>query len=231
PGRPPDLPGHLVKGFEADHGGFGRAGADGRAGHIERRLLFAGVGVFIVTISASLFQTRAQGHPRGVERDEAAADDQNLLAEIDAITVVDVDQVINGLDHAVKLRAFDLQVAPYLDADAQEDRLVAFVAQPLKAELGGEGRVVANPDAELFYLGDFLVNDRARQSEFWDAVKHHSARLIGRLEDRHLITHQRQVVRASQTGGARAADGPPPPPPPRPAPRLPDSPSAPQPAC
>src|SRR5262245_9635076 len=199
--------GHLVEGFEADHVDFGRASADGGARHVERRLHFAGVGVLIVTIGAGFFQSRAQSHPRGVESDEAAADDQNLLAEIDAITVVDVDQVINGLDHAVKLRALNLQVAPSLHADAQEDRLVAFVAQLLQAELCGERRVVANLDAELFDLGDLFVDDRARQSEFGDAVKHHSARLIGRLEDSHPITHQRQVVRASQPGGAGADDG------------------------
>src|SRR5262245_100277 len=203
--------GHLVEGFEADHVDFGRASADGGARHVERRLHFAGVGVLIVTIGAGFFQSRAQSHPRGVESDEAAADDQNLLAEIDAITVVDVDQVINGLDHAVKLRALNLQVAPFLHPDAQEDRLVAFVAQLLQAELCRERRVVSNLNAELFDLGDFLVDDRARQSEFGDAVKHHSARLIGRLEDSHPITHQRQVVRASQPGGAGADDGHPPP--------------------
>src|SRR5262249_34537307 len=173
--------GHFVEGFEADHVNFLRACANGRARDVQRGLHFADVNTLFVfgPVVTRLFQTRAQSHSRGVERHKAAADDQNLLAQAYAVTVVDIDQVINGLDYAVEIGAFDHQVAAFLYADTQEDRFVAFFAQFLQAELRGERRVVANLDAELLDLADLLLDDRARQPKFGNPVKHHPARLIG----------------------------------------------------
>ena len=84
-----------------------------------------------LTSSYGLAELRRAG---GVERHEAAADDHDAPAKVEAIAAVDVQQVVDGLHDAVELDARHLEVAAGPDADREKHRLEAFAAQFGQAE-------------------------------------------------------------------------------------------------
>jgi hypothetical protein len=61
--------------------------------------------------------TRAKRRAGRIERDETAADDDHLAAEIHPEASVHIEQVVDRLDHAVELDTGSLQIAPERDAD------------------------------------------------------------------------------------------------------------------
>ena len=115
--------GHLVEVLERDDRHFGGAAAKRRARGIER-FLRARVGLAGERVDV-LVAADAQRRARRIERDEAAADDDDAAAEIHPVAAVDVQQVVDGLDDAVELDAGHLQIAAARHADREEHRLEA----------------------------------------------------------------------------------------------------------
>ena len=181
---------HLGEVLERDDGDFGGAAANRRARRIER-FLDAGIGFGAVS-RRSVVETGAQRGPRGVERDEAAADDHDPAAEIHPEAAVDVEQVVDGLDDAVELDARYLEVASTRDADREEHRLEALCAELREAEGRGQRAVEPQIDAERDDAIDLGAQERARQAVLGNAEAHHAAGLGRGLEDRDVVTQQRQ---------------------------------------
>ena len=63
---------------------------------------------------------------RRVEGHEAAADDDHVAAQVHAVALVDVQQVVDGLDDPVELDAGHVELAALGDADREEDGLEAL---------------------------------------------------------------------------------------------------------
>ena len=121
--------GHLGEVFERHHRDLRGAAADCRACGVER-LFHARVGLGMIGLGLRL----AAGPKRragGIEGDEAAADHHHPAAEVHPVSAIHVEQVVDGLDHAVELNARSLQVAPARHPDGQEHGF-----EPLRAELG-----------------------------------------------------------------------------------------------
>ena len=66
---------------------------------------------------------------RGIERDVAAANHDDLAAECNSITQVDVQQEVNRAQHPVKLHPLDGQLAALVRTNAQKHRFVALALQ------------------------------------------------------------------------------------------------------
>ena len=75
------------------------------------------------------FASGAKRRARGIEGDEAAADHHDAPAEIHPVAAIDVEQVVDGLDHAVELDPGRLQVAAARHAHREEHGLEALRAQ------------------------------------------------------------------------------------------------------
>ena len=71
----------------------------------------------------------AERRARGVERDVPAADHQDVLAQLDAVAEVRVQEEVDGAQDPVLVHAGDLQVAPAHAADPHEDRREPVVLQ------------------------------------------------------------------------------------------------------
>ena len=132
--RPED--GHLVEVLERDDGHLGGAAADGGARRVERLLdLQRGFAGQRLVFGRRLVAARAQDRPRGVERNETAADDHDPSAEVHPVPAIDVQKVVDGLDDAVELDAGNLQIAAAPDAHREEHRL-----EPVAVQLGESER-------------------------------------------------------------------------------------------
>ncbi len=198
---------HLLEALERDDRDLGRAAPQRRARRVER-LLHAGalVGFRLEPVDVRL-APQAQRRPGGVEGDEAAADDDDPAAEVHAEPAVHVQEVVDGLDDAVLLDARDLEVAAARHADGEEDRLEPLALQGREAELGRKGCAQLQGDAEREDLVDLGADEGAGKPVLRDAEAHHSARLLGGLEDRDRVTEERQVVRRGEARRTGADDG------------------------
>src|SRR5581483_9404634 len=113
---------HLGKRFETGDVNFDCARANRSTRRIDRRVqAFICFTRQVFSRSFCRFRSRPQSHARRIESNEPAADDQHLLAQLNAIAVVDVQQVIDCLDHAIEVGALDVHVPAFLHAYAEED--------------------------------------------------------------------------------------------------------------
>ena len=160
-------------------------------------------------LGGALRATEEDAHrgARRVERDEAAADHDDASSHVDPVAAVDVEQEVDRLDHAVEVAAIDGQVAAVPGADAEEDRRVAVGAQLARCRTSAvSGRLKIELDPEVTDLGDLPVDDLAWQAVLGNAVAHHAAAVLHRLEYRDLVAHHRQIVGARHARRARPDD-------------------------
>ena len=108
----------LLGGLERDDGHVEHAGAPRRAGDVERRghrparVVVRGRGRAQLAPGAAAPADAARERGAGrVERDVAAADDDDALAEVDAEALVDVQEVLDRAQHAVEVVAREIEVA------------------------------------------------------------------------------------------------------------------------
>ena len=190
----------FIEVLQAVHVDLGHALADGLARHIQGQAHF--IGRFRLARRQRfqrrrrLVQRHAQfrlTHPRklldlahhrtsGVEGDVAAANDDDLAAERNPVTQVDVQQEINRPQHPVELHALDGQLAALVRADAQKHRLVALALQVRKGKVAPEPAVVENLHPKRLNGLDFRLDDLARQPVFRHAQHQHPAAQVLRLE-------------------------------------------------
>src|SRR6185503_19126337 len=196
---------HFVELLERDDGDFACAAADGRARRVEG-FLHAGVGVRRIRRLLVVLARHAPGGPRRVEGDEAAADHDDAAAEVHAIAAVDVEQVVDGLDHAVLFDARRFEIAAARHADGQEDRFEALGAQLGEPERRRQRPRRFESYAEREDLVDLGADEGARKAVLGNAEAHHAAGLFGRVEDGHGVAAQRQIVRGGKAGRPGADD-------------------------
>ena len=168
---------HLVEALEGDDRHLRGSGAERGAGGVEG---FLGAGVVFggEGLQAGLVvPAEPQRGARGVERHEASADDDDVPAQIDAVALVDVEEVVHRLDHAVQLHARHVQLAPFRHADRKEDRLEALLPQLAEAEGRRQGRSKLQGDAEREDLVDLGPDEGAGEPILRYPEAHHPSGL------------------------------------------------------
>ena len=118
----------------------------------------------------------------GVEGHVPAADHQDVVAELDPVPEVRVEQEVDRAQDAVELDAGDLQVTAAHAADAQEDRREPVVLQRPQREVAPEPLVRAQLDPHVEDRADLVLEHVAAQSVGRDAEHHHAARPVLRFE-------------------------------------------------
>ncbi len=146
----------------------------------------------------------ANGSSSRIDRDQTAADHDNLSAERNPIAAIDIEKIIDRLDDAVSIGIFDRNAAAARRAHRDEDRAETIGKQFANSETRCERRVVAKLDAHRFDLGSLPIDDFAREPIRGDPVAHHATWCGHRFEQSHPISHQRKIVRACHPGRAGA---------------------------
>ena len=146
-----------------------------------------------------------RGAQRGagrVERDVAAADDDDPLAELDAEALVHVEEVLDRAQHAVEVVAGQVEVAAAAGADREEQRGVAVEQLGDRVRLA-DPRVRLDVDAELEDRLDLAGDERAGKPVLGDAEHHHPAEPVLGLVDRHRMAGEAKVARGGEARPAR----------------------------
>ena len=141
--------------------------------------------------------------PAAVHGGVADADDEHALAdrlhvaEVNRLQPLDADEDLVGV-----VTAGDVQLLALRRAASDEDRVeLVAVEQRLQAV---HRRVVADLDAHVDDVADFLVEDVFGQAERGNVDAHQPAGPRQLLENRHLVAERREVVGDRERGGARA---------------------------
>ena len=128
---------------------------------------------------------RAQRGAGGVERDVAAADDDDPLAELDAEALVDVEEELDRAQHAVEVVAGQVEVAAHArcptarnSASWRSSSSSIVCVSPIRRDS------VSTSMPELDDRLDLPGDERARQPVLGDAEHHHPAEPVVRLVDR-----------------------------------------------
>ncbi len=142
--------------------------------------------------------------PGGIQGHRSAADDHDLFTELDAVTAIEVEQIVDRLDDAVLVGAVDREVPSAHGADGQEDGFESIFTELFETEVVGNRTVSVKCDPELFDRRNFAVDDTSWQAVFGYPVAEHPSEFGQSLEDSHVIAHERQIVGAPQTGRTAA---------------------------
>src|SRR6266545_4632002 len=153
-----------------------------------------------------LVGAQAQGGAGGVGGGVAAADHQDLLADLHGPAVAGLAQELQPARDAAQVAAFHREAAADVLADGEEGGVVA--AEVLPGDVGADAGVAADLDAaEPLDLGDLGVEDLLGQVPVGDAAAQHAARPGLRLQDRHPVAEAAQVVGAAEPAGPGADHG------------------------
>ena len=148
----------------------------------------------------------AQRRPRRVQRDVAAADHDHVVAEVDLVPEVRVQQKVDRVQHAVELDAGDLQLARTGRTDPEEHGREPVLAQRREAEVATERLPGAELDAHIQDRLDLVVDEVAAKAVRGDPEHHHAARSFLGFEYDRLEPVRREVVRARESSGPRTDD-------------------------
>ena len=97
--------------------------------------------------------------------DIAAADDCDLLAELDFVAEIYLTQEVNAAVNAVEVFARDTELCRLLCADAKEEALVALLAQLSNGDILADLNTHLELDAHLFEDIDLGADDLAVEAE------------------------------------------------------------------
>lgn len=150
--------------------------------------------------------TKADAGPGHVHGDVAAANNHDALpGQVGGLAVTDgAKQLDRGLDAGgVFARKTELLVG--MGADGQVDRIV-LGSQTLELD-GVDAVFKLDVDAAGKDPVDFLLQSVDGQAIARDTVAQHATKALALLEDGHLMTHDGQVIRCRESGGAAADDG------------------------
>ena len=157
--------------------------------------------------SARSAARRPQRGPRRVERDVATTDHHDPLTQLHVEALVDVEQVLDGPQHAVEVVTGKVEVACPARTHGQEQRRRADRAGRRSSRRSPRGSPVCDVHPQLQDRGDLAGDDLTRQPVLGDAEHHHPAEPVVGFVDGHRMTGEAQVVGGGETGGA-AADHP-----------------------
>jgi hypothetical protein len=139
----------------------------------------------------------------------AAADDEDLPADLHGAAEAGLAEELQGAGDAAGLRALDGQAPPDVLADRDEDRMVRpQLLQGHLALAGADADAAADLDAaQVKQLRDLLIQDLLGEVPGRDTSPQHAARLVQRLEDHARVASAAQVVGGGEAGRAGADDG------------------------
>ena len=128
------------------------------------------------------------------------------LAEVDPEALVDVEQELDGAQHAVEVVAGQVEVAAPSGADRQEQRVVAVEQLVERWRRRPTRKRELDVDAELDDGVDLAGDELAGEAVLGDAEHHHPAEPVGRLVDGDRVAGQAQLVGGGQPGRPAADD-------------------------
>ena len=175
---------------------------------LERLLDLARVGGHVVDLAAvehrHLLRAEAQGGAGRVEGGAAAADDDDVPADLDLPAEVHLAQERHAVIDAVLVLAGHLDLVRELRAGGDVDRLVALRSSSNFTSLPTSTSVwIFTPTCSIIRISLARIS---RETVLGDARDEHSARDGQRLVDGHVVAEARQVVPAGQARGAGADD-------------------------
>ena len=169
--------------------------------HIRRHLVLSTT-VNVVDFLGS----QTDGCSAGVHRGVAAADDRDLVAQLDRLVADYVAQEIDTADDALSIlaRASDAGGDPCSDSQQYGVKVVAYALErDVYADLG----IGDDVNAHLFNGVDLIVQFSLWKTILRNAVAQHAASLWHGLEDRDIVTHLAQEVSCGKSQRAAADDG------------------------
>ena len=144
--------------------------------------------------------------PRAVHRGVAAADDDDVLADLDRLAEVrplhEVDAVVDPLE----VRARDVEGDGIHGARGDGDR-VEVALEVVEADVLADRRVELEPHAEPLDEPDVHLDRLAREAERGDADEHRPAAVGQAVEDLHAEALEGQLAGDGDAGRAGADDG------------------------
>ncbi len=194
----------LLPGLEGHHGDLLGAHPGRRPGHVDgfrHRCPFLG----LLVEGLQLVLGGPQGGAGGVHGHITAADHHHPVPHIDVKALVDVDEELDGPQHAVRLVSFDVQAPAQGGADRQEQRVV-LPSQLLESDVPPQPGVEPHLDAQIDDHPDLVGQQGPIEPVLGDAEQHHPAQPAGCLVDGDLVAESPQIVSGRQTGRSPAQD-------------------------
>jgi len=149
----------------------------------------------------------AQNGPGHVDRNVAAPDHNHPRSDLDLIAEIGVQQKVDAIDDAVKMRTRNAQVASACGAEREEDGGVPAVPKLGHGEIPPESSTDVDLDAQADDTVDLGTNDVARQAVLGNALIQHATQNRRGVEHRDAVAKKSQIVCARQTGRPGADHG------------------------
>jgi hypothetical protein len=144
--------------------------------------------------------------PGSIQSNRSASDHDDPVTEIYPKAAVEVEQIIDGLDHTIEVVAGDVEIPATSRSHRYEKRLESLLPQRAQVVLFGQGGVRSKRRPEVLDGCHLPVDHRARQSVVGDAVAEHPAGIRQGFEYSHVVAENREVVGARHTGRTTTDD-------------------------
>ena len=158
-----------------------------------------------VHVDAALGQTACC--TGNVDSRVAAADNDDVAAELLGLAVVDRAQEVKSAQNTLQLFAGDVQLCRLLQADRNVECLEAFLTQLLDGDILADLNAAAELNAHLAQNVDLGLYDVLADTEGGDAVYEHAAGNCFLLEHYGAVALNSEEVSAAHAGRACADDG------------------------
>ena len=153
----------------------------------------------------SLLGAEADSRAHNVHCDVAAADNGDLLADLDLIAEVDVAQEINAAVNALEVFTGYAELCRILRADGDEEALIALLAQLVDGDILADLDAALELDAHFLKHVDLGVYDLALEAEGRDTEGEHASGDRVAVENGDIcVTHLGQVISTAHAGRACA---------------------------
>ena len=137
---------------------------------------------------------------RYVHRHISAADDDDFLPDRELVSQVHIQQEVNSFVHSIKIDTWDTEIAATMRSHGDQHGIEALPPQFGNRKVAPGSMIQLQRDvSRLQNLADLRLHHASRQSVFRDSQIQHSARDRRGFEDRHRITHQREIVRSRES--------------------------------
>ena len=160
------------------------------------------VAAFLKRSEIDMLRALAQSRQGDVDRDVAAADDDDARPDPHRLAAAHSMQEVQSAEHKGLLDAVNRDKARTLGAETEEHGVV-ILAEGFEA---GDGRIGMDGDAQYPNLVDFLVQQVGRQAIGRNAVAQLPAGFLQRLEDLDLVTVGAQIIGRREAGRSRSDD-------------------------
>ena len=135
----------------------------------------------------------AEAGPRAVHRGVAAADDDDVRADLERLAEVGLLHEVDAVVDALELGARDVERHRVHGPGGDRDR-VEVALELLERDVDADRRVVDEPDAEALDEPDVHLDRLAREAERGDADEHRAAGVRQAVEDRDLVALGRELA-------------------------------------